>query len=392
MSELTIDEARSSLPSLAAGAYFNTGYCGPLPESAAAAMIHEVEEDLRRPRGRADASDYEDHLASRAKEAFASMFESVEDSDLVLTDSTTHGIGLFVSGLGLQAGDEIVTSDEEHIGLGAVLAAAIEGLGAVVRVASFRDASSIEGAITERTRLVIMSHISYVSGCVAPAIDLPAEIPLFLDCAHTPGSMKFDPAAFGAAAISFPGQKWCLGPEGIGAMWLSPDWLERVFPLGVSFRALAEWRSPNDYEFHRGAARFDGGTLNNPVVAGLVESIRWLRDDVGRDRAIALTQAQADKARSALSDVPGVEVLSPLGTPGGLTGFRLADIDSRESDSPLGAYESEAARLWDSGVLLRQIENPPGLRASVAWFNTDDEIGQLVSGVADGIAARGSVL
>lgn len=385
-SALTIDEARLQLPSLQAGAYFNTGYCGPLPVSAADAISRELESDLMRPRGRADASEHELELAGDAKAAFASMLDGVSGEDLVLTDSTSHGIGLFVSGLGLREGDEILTSDEEHIGLGAVMAAAAEGLGVTIKIAPYGDADAIEGAVTDRTRLVAISHLSYVSGKMSPRLDLPPEVPLILDCAHTPGSVHFDPGASGAAAVAFPGQKWCLGPEGIGGLWVAPRWLERIWPLGISFRAMEQWRAPGEYEFRGGVARLDGGTLNKPVVAGLVESIRWLRDDVGRDRVIELTQTQADKARGALSRVEGVEVLSPQGTPGGLTGFRLADLD--RSEAMVAAYEAEAARLWGEGVLLRQIENPPGLRASVAWFNTDEEIDRLVELVARGIEAR----
>lgn len=382
----TIDEARLQLPSLQAGAYFNTGYCGPLPISAADAISRELESDLMRPRGRADASERELELASEAKAAFASMLDGVAGEDLVLTDSTTHGIGLFVSALGLGQGDEIVTTDEEHIGLGAVMAAAAEGLGVTIKVVSYGDAGAIEGAVTDRTRLVALSHLSYVSGKMSPCLDLPPEVPLVLDCAHTTGSVRFDPGASGAAAVAFPGQKWCLGPEGIGGLWVAPRWLEQIWPLGVSFRAMEDWRAPGDYEFRTGAARLDGGTLNKPVVAGLVESIRWLREEIGRDRVIELTQAQADKAREALGQVEGVEVLSPPGTPGGLTGFRLTDLDS--SDAAVDTYEAEAARLWGEGVLLRQIENPPGLRASVAWFNTDKEIDRLVECVTRGIEAR----
>lgn len=103
-SALTIDEARLQLPSLQAGAYFNTGYCGPLPVSAADAISRELESDLMRPRGRADASEHELELAGDAKAAFASMLDGVSGEDLVLTDSTSHGIGLFVSGLGLREG------------------------------------------------------------------------------------------------------------------------------------------------------------------------------------------------------------------------------------------------------------------------------------------------
>lgn len=382
----TIDEARLQLPSLQAGAYFNTGYCGPLPASAADAISRELELDLMRPRGRADASERELELASEAKAAFASMLDGVTGEDLVLTDSTTHGIGLFVSGLGLRPGDEILTTDEEHIGLGAVMAAAADGLGATVRIAPFGNAGAIEGAVTDKTRLVAMSHLSYVSGKMSPRLDLPPEVPLVLDCAHTPGSVRFDPSASGAAAVAFPGQKWCLGPEGIGGLWVAPRWLERIRPLGVSFRAMELWRAPNEYEFRQGAARLDGGTLNKPVVAGLIESIRWLREEIGRDRAIELTQEQADKAREALGGVEGVEVLSLPGTPGGLTGFRLTDLG--RSEVVVEAYEAEEARLWGEGVLLRQIENPPGLRASVAWFNTDEEIDRLVECVARGIDAR----
>lgn len=373
---ITIDQARQQLPSLDAGAYFNTGYCGPLPVAAAEAMMHEVETDLRQPRSLPGASAREKELATRAKTAFASMFEGITSSEIVLTASTTHGLGLFLSGLDLREGDEIVTTNEEHIGLGSVLAAARERKGAEVVVVPFGSADAIECALNAKTRLVAISHISYVSGKITEIPRLPPEIPLLLDCAHTPGSVVLDPVRAGAAAVAFPGQKWCLGPEGVGGLWISPEWLERLRILEISFRAMERWISPTEYEFEAGAGAFDGGTFSRPVAAGLVAAINWLVSKIGLSRAVNQTQVQADHARRALSSIDGVEVLSSPGTPGGLVGFRIRGIEEAEY------YENAALHLWNKKILLRQIQNPPGLRASVAWFNTDEEIAVLAKEVA----------
>lgn len=378
----SIGELREELPSLQGGAYFNTGYCGPLPIGAATAMREELERDLTVPRGRADAFDHELRLASEAKTAFASVFANAQVGDIALTDSTSHGLGLVIAGLGLKPGDEIITTDEEHFGLGAVLAAAA-GWGAELVLVPFGSddlPGAIERSITPRTRAVALSHLSYVSGLASDPRSIcqriPDSIPLVIDGAHTPGCLAFDPGESGIAAIAFPAQKWCLGPEGVGGLWVSRRWQDEIRPTVVSFRSMAEWISPTNYQFEAGAARYDSGTFNKPVVACLIEAIRFLNEEVGLDRAIAATQLQADKVRKGLAEIDGVSVISPPGTPGGLVGFRVRGIVN---------CEVEAARLWERGIRLRRIENPPGLRASVAWFNTDREIDLLFERVAEGV-------
>lgn len=385
---LSIEELRSRLPSLADGAYFNTGYSGPLPASTGKVMRERIDDEVLHPRSGADAFDEECRLALDAKRAFASLLDDVTVRDIALTDSTSHGLGLALAGLGLDPGDEIVTTDEEHSGLGAVLAAAVQGWGAKLRVVPFAPggealAGQIEKSLSSATRAVAISHISYVSGLAADirAVTdrLPSEVPLIVDAAHTPGALQFSPPQSGAAAVAFPGQKWCLGPEGVGGLWVSPDWIDRIRPTAVSFRAMAEWVTPTAWTLEPGAAQYDGGTINKPIVAGLIESIRFLSEDVGLARAIELIQSQADKAREALAAIDGVKVLAPPGTLGGLVGFRVRRLESAE------ACEKEAARLWDAGVQLRRVEEPAGLRASVSWFNTDHEIELLAKMVAEGV-------
>lgn len=375
---LHLDEIREALPSLEGGMYFNTGYAGPLPRSAADVMSKYLEADLTKPRGRPDALDEELQLALDAKRAFASVMEGATTREIALTDSTSHGLGIFFAGMRLGPGDEIVTTDEEHPGLGAVLAAAVRW-GCELRVVPFSPtaalADEIEGALTSKTKIVAISHISYVSGSSAPvseiATRIPEGIPFVLDGAHTVGGIPFNPHTSGAAAVAFPGQKWCLGPEGIGGLWISPEWVDRIAPTTVSFRAMNEWLSPTEWRFEPGAACFDQGTINNAVVAGLIESIRWLRDDVGLDSVFEMTASKTGAARRALAHIDGLDLLCDIEAAGGLAGFRLEGVETGEE------YKEVAERLWADGIRIRHIASPPGLRASVAFFNTDAEIERL---------------
>ncbi len=102
--------------------------------------------------------------------------------DTALTGSTTDGVNTVIGGLDLRAGDEVLTSDEEHPGLLAPLGRARRRHGITVRVVPFAE---IAGEVTSTTRLVACSHVSWVSGRVVDTAALAAgPAPVLLDAAQ----------------------------------------------------------------------------------------------------------------------------------------------------------------------------------------------------------------
>src|SRR5204862_532541 len=112
----TFDEARPQFPVLERTAYLNAGTNGPLAGATVAALLAQAERDLRE--GRSGKAYFEQMLALReqARQGFADVL-GVEPSHIALVESTTRGCTVVLTGFGLTAEDEVVTTDQEHFGL-----------------------------------------------------------------------------------------------------------------------------------------------------------------------------------------------------------------------------------------------------------------------------------
>src|SRR5918996_4877006 len=154
---------RAEFPVLARSAYLNAGTCGPVPARAARALVAAVEEETGSGRsGEPHFARWAEGLAA-LREAYARWLGCAADA-VALTRSTSDGISPALHALDLRAGDEVLTSDEEHPGVLAPLAAARERAGIVVRSAPFAE---LAASVGPGTRAVCCSHVSWVSGQVA---------------------------------------------------------------------------------------------------------------------------------------------------------------------------------------------------------------------------------
>ena len=151
---------RAQFPVLERVAYLNTGSVGPLAQAAADAATADVRLQLDRGRGGRAHFEHAQGLADRLRARVAGVL-GCDPWEVALTDATTDGVNTVLSGLDLEPGDEIVTSDEEHPGLLAPLAAARERRGVEIRVVPF---DAVAEAVGPRTRLVACSHVSWITG------------------------------------------------------------------------------------------------------------------------------------------------------------------------------------------------------------------------------------
>ena len=158
-----------------------------------------------------------------------------------------------LSALDLGEGDEVLTSDEEHPGLLAPLGLARERSGVRIRVAPF---ASLASAVSDETRLIACSHVSWISGEVVDAAALAAsEAPVLLDGAQGLGAVPVDVEQLGCDFYAACGQKWPCGPNGIGYLYVRR--VGDLLPPGAGFGSLSDPDRPLDLELHQDARRFD---------------------------------------------------------------------------------------------------------------------------------------
>src|SRR5262249_6816508 len=156
-----------------------------------------------------------------------------------------------------------------------------------------------------------------------------------------------------------PGQKWLCGPGDTGLLFVSRDALDRLSGSFVSGPSFERHDEAGDHLQQPTARRFEMGTGYAPAVAGFHASLESGLNEVDRDWVFARTVELADYARSRLPEVPGVRVLSPLGTASGLTTFTF------EGWEPMAVVEE----LFERGVVIRSVRHLSGLRASTGFYN-----------------------
>jgi len=352
---------RAQFPVLSRVAYLNAGTDGPLPAAASRAGAEELAREAAEGRTLAHF-ERRGELGRALRGAYASLLGCAPE-DLSLTTCTSEGLSLVIDGLRLGPGDEILSSVEEHPGLLGALSAAREVRGVAIRAVPWDE---VPGAVGPRTRLIACSHVSWMTGAVAPTALAEASVPVLLDGAQGVGAIPTDVRALGVAAYAGPGQKWLCGPDGTGMLYTTPELRERLAVTRRGYANLADPGAGLDAGLHEDARRLDTLSQNAETVAcalaafGVLEPFGWA---ALHERAQSLAAQFAQQLAAHGREVVG--------------GHARSTLISFSSPNPL----AERERLVERGVALRDIPNRPWLRASVGAWNDEGDLGRLLDGL-----------
>jgi L-cysteine/cystine lyase len=350
---------RSDFPVMERFAYLNAGTLGPLSRATIEAMERRNRFDHEH--GRGGKAWFESVLALRegVREQLAAAIGTVPER-LALTSSTTDGCNIVLSGLGLRPDDEVVTTDSEHPGLLLPLHAS----GARVRVAEVTTRPSAEAfdaivaQVTPRTRLLALSHVLWTTGQLIPVHELKREtgLQVLVDGAQSVGAIPVDVGDLDFYTVSC--QKWLCGPEPTGALYVrDPESLRVAVP--TYFSQLSFERDGSSVP-KPGALRFDSGWLATPALSGLEAAL-----DGAPDSRFERAGGIARRARALLGD--RFEVIRPEAE-GTLVSFVAPGDPSVNS-----------ARLYDAGVIVRELPGTCWLRASCGWWNDEVDLERLLA-------------
>jgi L-cysteine/cystine lyase len=378
---------RAALPSLARETYLNTGGAGPLPVVAAQAIEEALRRALARGRMGAAAAAEADACEERMRATIARVLGGGPD-EVALALNSTDAMNRVIWGIDWRPGDEAVTTSLEHPGLAAPLRVLARRRGVTLHVLELeRGDEDLEAAVGSvagpRTRRVALSHGAYATGArmdvegAARAARAVGALTL-LDGAQGVGALPTDPRALGIDAYAVPAQKWLLGPEGVGALWVAREALALLEPTFAGYDSGTGHRPDGAFVPHQGVRRLEVSTQPALLLPGWLAALGWL-DALGWDEVHAGTLRAAAAVRKALEEVPGVTVLTPAGDQAGLVSFTVV------GHQPQAASHALAER----GVMVRWLAHPPAVRASAGFFTDDEDVRRLAAAVATLTAASG---
>ncbi|MGH3004152.1 MAG: aminotransferase class V-fold PLP-dependent enzyme [Gaiellaceae bacterium] len=359
---------RERFPVLRRRAYLNAGTFGPLSRATIEAMatLHAWEAE----NGRGGRAYFEEMLARRDRvRALLAELLGVPGDHLALTDSTTQGVHVVVSGLGLGPEDEVVTTDAEHFGLAGPLVASGARL-RIVPVRNLRAAEifdAIRAEVTGRTRLIALSAVSWIDGTIFPWRELreATGVPVLVDGAQSAGAIDVDASAADYYTVS--AQKWLCGPDATGALAVRDA--DDLPPRLVAYPSQADYDiAAGTWEPKPGAARFDTAFAPAASLAGLEAALVDL--PAGR---FARARGLTERFRESLA-ADGHEVVTQRGQ-ATLVSFRARGVGPDDTADAVAA-------LFERDVVLRELPGTGLLRASVGWWNDESDLERLLEGLA----------
>jgi L-cysteine/cystine lyase len=358
---VNFEEARAAFPVLERLAYLNAGTNGPLARAAAEAMVAQTLIDLTEGRAGTSYHTATRELRERVRGQLAELI-GVPAENVALTTSTTNGCNIVLTGLGLGPDDEVVTTDEEHFGLLGPLHVS----GVRVRVAATRGLAPVDAlerlldAVSPETRLLALSHVSWVTGNELPIAALREQtgLPLLVDGAQSGGAIAVDATPYDYYTVS--GQKWPCGPDSTGALYIrDPDSLRVTAP---TYFSQTRFDPDGAFEPKEGAVRFDHGYIGATLLAGLgaaLDSAPEWRFERARETAARLRGVLAE--RFEVVTAPDQATL----------------VSFRPRDDAADAVE----RLAERDVIVREIPGSGLVRVSVGYWTSDDDLQRLLDGL-----------
>jgi len=347
-------QARAQFPVLESLAYLNAGTFGPLARATIEAIEERQRRDLELGRSGPDFFTEVTGLRNEARARIAALV-GVEPAQVALTCSTTDGCNIVLGGLDLSPEDEVVTTADEHFGL----LGPLDASGARIVVAE-PDPEAIVAAVTPRTRLLALSQVLWTDGRVLPVAELRERsgLPVLVDGAQAVGAIPVN--ASGLDFLTISAQKWLCGPDTVGALVVRDP--ERLRVARPSYFAQKSFQPDGRFEPRPGATRFDSQWISPASLAGLLAALDSV-PEWNYERAAEMSE----RCRSALAE--RFDVISVPGQ-GTLVSWR-AEGDPTET----------VRRLFERGVVVRDIPGRNLIRASCGWWTSEDDIERLLAGL-----------
>ncbi|MBT8087826.1 MAG: cysteine desulfurase [Gammaproteobacteria bacterium] len=370
-------------------AFLDSAASSQKPQSVIDAISHYYQRDNANiHRGVHTLSHRATDAHERARENVRRFINAGSTREIIFTRGTTEAINLIASSIGetLRAGDEIVITHLEHHSNIVPWQLLCERAGTALRIVPINrhgeiDMAAYEGMLGPRTKLVSVAHVSNALGTVLPvdAIITAAkqrDIPVLLDGAQAIPHQPVDVTALGCDFYAFSGHKM-FAPTGIGVLYGREAWLDRLPPYQGGGDMILEV-SFDGTTYNELPYKFEAGTPNISGTIGLGAAVDYLQS-VGIQRIADYESQLHDQMVGALSGIDGIRLIGTAAEKASVQSFLLADIHSHDLGTILD-QQGVAIRTGHHCAMpvMTHFGIPGTARASLAFYNTPDDIERLV--------------
>lgn len=338
-------------------------------------------------------------LHEGARETVRKFINAKSVNEIVFTRGTTEGLNLIASSFSeafMQEGDEVIVSTVEHHSNIVPWQLQQPRKGIVLKVIPMddngaMDLQAFEKMISQKTKIVSISHVSNVLGTINPVEEViriahEHNIPVVVDGAQSTPHFKVDMQQLDCDFFVFSGHK-VYGPTGIGVLYGKEVWLDKLPPYQGGGEMI-EHVSFEKSTFERPPLKFEAGTPDYIATTGLATALDYV-SALGMD---AIQRHEEELTRYAISQLQMIEGMKLFGVPS------HADVTRLHHDAVI-SFQLRDIHHMDMGTLLdrlgiairtghhcaQPLMNRLGVlgtsRASFALYNTKEEVDALVAGI-----------
>ena len=383
---MNVDQLRDLLPVTRDLIYMNTGWAGPTPTSVLRRIAETLEQEARVGPASTKGLEITRGLQDEARAAVSALL-GADQEDLIITHSTREGVNVVIYGVDWQPGDDLLICDLEHAALTLPADVLTQRMGIKVNSVNIPPLSTqsealtaVASALNERTKLVALSHIQYTCGLRMPIKEIATAahemgIPVLVDGAQSVGQVEVNVQDMGCDFYALSGQKWLLGPNGTGALYVTKERRDMLEPLFMT----------NELEANRQTerlplARFAVVSQSPGLLAGFLESLR-IASDIGMPQIEQRAVALGDLLRERVAPIEGCDLLSPT-SPESACGLVTIGLEEWPPADLVTALQERF------NIVARAVRDPAGVRFSTHYFNTEHEV-ELVAEALVRLVAEG---
>ena len=338
-------------------------------------------------------------LSERATQSYEEVRIKVQrfinaavSKEVIFTRGTTEAINLVAGSYGranVKSGDEVLITAMEHHSNIVPWQILCEEKGARLRVAPINDDGELileefAKLLNERTKIVSLAHVSNALGTINPIraiveIAHRHNVPVLIDGAQAAPHMTLDVQELDCDFYAFSGHK-VYGPTGIGVLYGKVNLLDAMPPYQGGGDMIAsvtfEKTTYNTLPY-----KFEAGTPNIAGTIGLGAAIDYV-NQIGLGRIARYEHELLDYGTEALSQIPGLRLIGTAKDKAGVLSFVLEGVHPHDVGTILDR-EGIAIRTGHHCAMpvMERFGIPATARASLAFYNTKEEIDALVTGI-----------